>query len=642
MALAWTAAARQRLVRLARAAGDSVRYRGGILPALRALAGSMRRGGGAMLLAKLRMHTSGAAFASRSEQARRYRAWMRAQDRVDREARRSLAATLDHWTSPPAISVLVPAGPGARGQALARSIASVRRQAYPRWELWLPAAVGDASVPADAPDVLSDARIRTVAVPPDASTGAVLAAQIAAAGGDFVVILCGGDQLHPMALYWMAVEVERHPDASLVYPDEDSIDDAGRRFDPYFKCEFNYELLLAQDMVSRGGAFRRALLAEMTSVPGNPSSDAAYGHDLALRMVERSRPEQIRHLPKVLYHRHSAEAAGDEQGRASRSAAGRRVVQEHLSRMGVQGDVTDAPDAPGMYRVRFPVPSPAPDVEIIIPTRDQAGLLENCVRSVLERTDYPAFRLCIVDNGSTEARTLALFARWQAGGRVRILRDERPFNFSALNNAAVYSSSSELVCLLNNDVEVLNADWLDEMVSHAVRPGVGCVGARLWYPDDTLQHGGVILGLGGVAGHAHKHLPRGSPGYFGRAVLLQSVSAVTAACLLVRRQTYRDVGGFDESLAVAFNDVDFCLRVRAAGLRNIWTPYAELYHHESLSRGREDSAEKRLRFRQEEALMQRRWGEALLRDPAYSPNLTMIAEDFSIAPAWRLPADADA
>ena len=592
-----------------------------------------------MVFAKLRAHASGAARASPAEQARRYRAWIRAQDILDAHAQESMPAALDDWQSTPTISVLISACVDPSGPMLARSVASVQRQAYPHWELWLPTTACNRSALCAALNASSpDPRIHIIEVGSDATREAILNRELAGAGGEFVTVLGNDDELHSMALYWIASEAQHHPAASLIYSDEDLMDGTGQRSEPYFKCDLNYELLLAQDMVSRLGAYRRSFLAGIGGFTcGAPDCGAALGHDLALRTVESSEPARIRHVPKVLYHRRIDSSTAEMRDFESRSAlvAGQRVVQAHLSRVNVSGEVTEAPDVPGMYRVRFSTPSPAPEVDVIIPTRDQAGLLENCVRSVIERTGYRAYRICIVDNGSIEAQTLRLFERWRADPRIRILRDERPFNFSGLNNAAVVNSASEFVCLLNNDVEVLNTDWLGEMVSHAVRPGVGCVGARLWYPDDTLQHGGIILGLGGVAGHAHKHLPKGSSGYFGRAVLLQSVSAVTAACLLVRRRIYQEVGGLDESLAVAFNDVDFCLRVREAGFRNIWTPYAELYHHESVSRGREDNAEKRSRFRQEIARLQETWGGTLLRDPAYSPNLTMIAEDFSIAPGWR-------
>lgn len=249
----------------------------------------------------------------------------------------------------------------------------------------------------------------------------------------------------------------------------------------------------------------------------------------------------------------------------------------------------------------------------------------------VNRTYYPNFDIMVVDNGGDDRATLDYLQALERTGAATILRDDRPFNFSALINNAVRHARGEIICLLNNDIEVIAADWLSEMVSHAIRPEIGAVGARLWYPDFTLQHGGVVLGIGGVAGHAHKRLPRGLPGHAHRALLIQNFSAVTAACLVARKAVYQQVGGFDEALAVAFNDVDFCLRVRASGYRILWTPYAELLHRESATRGPEHTQKKQLRFAGEVALMKSRWGELLLCDPAYNPNLTLDRQDFSIA-----------
>jgi GT2 family glycosyltransferase len=254
------------------------------------------------------------------------------------------------------------------------------------------------------------------------------------------------------------------------------------------------------------------------------------------------------------------------------------------------------------------------------------------VRSILQKTTYPNFEILLVDNGSVEAETLEFFETIQREDqRVRVLRYDHPFNYSAINNFAERHARGDIIGLVNNDVEVVSPDWLTEMVSHACRPEIGCVGAKLYYTNDTIQHGGVILGLGGVAGHSHKTAPRHSAGYFGRLKLVQSLSAVTGACLIVRRDVYREVGGLDEvNLAIAFNDVDFCLRVQAAGYRNLWTPYAELYHHESISRGQEDTPEKITRFQGEVRFMMEKWGEGLRKDRYYNRNLTYKKEDFSI------------
>jgi GT2 family glycosyltransferase len=281
-------------------------------------------------------------------------------------------------------------------------------------------------------------------------------------------------------------------------------------------------------------------------------------------------------------------------------------------------------------------------VSLIIPTRNGLVLIRQCIESILGRTDYPSYELVIVDNASDDPEILAYFESLETNQRVRVLRDDRPFNFAALNNMAVNEVQGEVIGLVNNDSHVISPDWLTEMVSIAMQPGVGAVGARLWYPDDTLQHGGVILGVRGVAGHSHKGLPRNNPGYFGRAALMQSLSAVTAACLLIRRDIYLRAGGMDaNNLKIAFNDVDFCLKVKELGYRNVWTPYAELYHHESASRGLENAPEKQARFADEVRFMQQRWGDRLANDPAYNPNLTLQAENFSLAWPPRIAAQAD-
>jgi GT2 family glycosyltransferase len=278
------------------------------------------------------------------------------------------------------------------------------------------------------------------------------------------------------------------------------------------------------------------------------------------------------------------------------------------------------------------LPETLPLVSIVIPTRNGFHLLHRCIESIIAKTTYANYELIIIDNGSDDLVALRYLQRLQKSGQATIIRDDSPFNYAALNNKAVAQANGEIIALLNNDLEVINADWLDEMVSHVVHAEVGAVGAKLYYPDNTIQHAGVIVGLGGVAGHSHKHFPREHPGYCGRLLLAQNLSAVTAACLLVRKEVFDAVGGFDEqNLSVAFNDVDLCLRIQEVGFYNVWTPYAEMYHYESASRGYEDTPEKQARFNKEVAYMKRRWGEDLLQDPAYNPNLTLDRENFSFA-----------
>jgi GT2 family glycosyltransferase len=298
--------------------------------------------------------------------------------------------------------------------------------------------------------------------------------------------------------------------------------------------------------------------------------------------------------------------------------------------MDLPAQVEAAPGLP-FYRLRFSIPEPQPLVSLIIPTRDKVSLLQGCVDSIRNKTTYPNYEIIIVDNGSTDPGALAYLAAIAKQPNTRIFRYDEAFNFSAINNFAVRQARGSIIGLINNDIEIISPDWLTEMVSWAAQDDIGCVGAKLYYPDDTIQHAGVILGIGGVAGHSHKRVDRRNAGYFGRARLIQNLSAVTAACLLVRKTVYDAVDGLNENdLAIAFNDVDFCLRVRDAGYQNVWTPYAEAYHHESASRGSDADESQRERFDREVAYMLQTWGAGTaLSDPYYSPNLTRQREDFS-------------
>jgi GT2 family glycosyltransferase len=302
------------------------------------------------------------------------------------------------------------------------------------------------------------------------------------------------------------------------------------------------------------------------------------------------------------------------------AAAGRRAVADHLQLAG-GGTVEAAQECPMFNRIKFPLPAVLPLVSIIISTRDHSELLRKAVDSIHSVSTYTNYEIVIVDNGSRDPEAVAYLASLAKRSRIRVIRDDSLFNFSRLSNTGVAQAMGEVVCLLNNDIEVITPDWIEEMLSFAIKPDVGAVGARLWYPNGKLQHGGVIIGAGGVAGHYHHQLPRGNIGYFGRAALQQELSAVTGACLMVRRGIFQKVGGLDEKLEVAFNDIDFCLRLRAAGYRNVWTPFAELIHHESASRGYEDNPEKIERFKREVDFMQVRWGKTLEQDPFYNPNL---------------------
>jgi glycosyltransferase involved in cell wall biosynthesis len=540
------------------------------------------------------------------------------------------------WPLEPRISVLMPVYNTAPS-LLREAIDSVIDQLYPNWELCL---ADDAST---APHIArqlnayaqADSRIKVVFRDATGGIAAATNSALALATGQYIALLDHDDKLHPLALHYVSEAIARNPDAGLLYTDEDKLDAQGHRYDPYFKCAFNYELLLAQNMISHLGVYRRDLVSDLGGLRSD--FDGSQDYDLALRACEKLNPSQIIHIPRVLYHWRAASGstALSPDCKPYAIAAARAAVSAHLNRIGKAATVTAAPEVLTMNRVRFSLPDPNPPVSIIIPTRDGGDHLKACLDSIQQKTTYPHFDIIVVDNGSREAATVR-FLQGITSAQVRVIRDDSPFNFSVLNNRAVASASGDFVCLMNDDIEVITPDWIEEMLSFATQSGIGAVGARLWYPNGLLQHAGVILGLRSAADHVHRFLPRGAPGYFGRAVLHQSFSAVTAACMIVRRSTYQQVNGLDETLTVACNDVDFCLRLREAGFRNVWTPYAEMLHHESASRGPDAIPEHYNRVAAEQYFMQGRWGSLLYQDPAYSPNLTLEREDFSLAWPPRL------
>ncbi|STO57340.1 glycosyltransferase family 2 protein [Grimontia hollisae] len=447
------------------------------------------------------------------------------------------------------------------------------------------------------------------------------------AKGDYLLLLDQDDILHPDALKCVAYYLEQNPNARVLYSDEDKIDAKGNHHTPHFKPAFNPDLLYSHNYMSHLGVYQRELVEKVGGF--REGYEGSQDYDLLLRCLEHCKPEEVVHIPYVIYHWRavpgSTAFAESEKGYAQ--DAGLRALQDHLGRKGVSVELGKLPNT---YRARWPIPAKAPLVSIIIPTRNSRALVERCVTSLYEKNDYPHFEVLLMDNQSDCSESKALFKQLELAGKVRLLMFDAPFNYSAINNMAAKHAKGDVLLLLNNDVEAINPDWLREMVSHAIRPDIGCVGAKLYYPDGRLQHAGVITGLGGVAGHSHKYFPGDHPGYFKRLQIIQNFSAVTGACLAVRKSVFEQVGGLNEKdLAIAFNDVDFCLRVRDSGYRNLWTPYATLIHHESVSRGAENSPEKIARFQREITYMKQKWGDSLLNDPNYSQWLTLDREDFS-------------
>lgn len=513
------------------------------------------------------------------------------------------------------------------------AIRSVRTQSYPHWELCI---ADDASTNPTVAAVIqrhaaADSRIKVRFRENRGNISLASNTALEMATGDFVALFDHDDLLPPLALYWVVDAINRHPDARIFYSDEDKVDERGRRFDPYFKSDFNHVLMLAQNMISHLGVYRRDLVTWLGGF--RAGFEGAQDHDLALRCVSAVSRDQIVHIPRVLYHWRAiaGSTAISVAAKPTAVTSAQRAVAEHVRGFDAGASVEPAPESPMHFRIRHSLPNPPPLTSIVICTRDHESLLRTAIESIRDNTTYPHYEIVVLDNGSRDAATLDYLASISTRPGITVIRDDSPFNYSRLNNTAVRHARGQVLCLLNDDIEVLTPDWLEEMVSFAVQADVGAVGARLWYPDGTLQHGGVIIGVGGVAGHANLRLAKGDRGYFCRAVLQQELSAVTGACLVVRREVYDEVGGLDEKIAVAFNDVDLCLRIRAAGYRNIWTPFAELIHHESASRGYEDNPEKLARFQREIRFMQNRWGDVLDTDPYYNPNLSMRSGDYTLA-----------
>ncbi|MGY0557936.1 glycosyltransferase family 2 protein [Lysobacter sp. A421] len=447
------------------------------------------------------------------------------------------------------------------------------------------------------------------------------------AEGSYVLWLPPDQTLPKEALSAYAAHLSTCTDCVLAYGDEDFVDREGVRHSPYFKPDWDPELLAGQDYPGWSVVLERGYALQCR----DEIQTSAWLYGACLRVKDSGAARRIARVPRIV--RHHMHAPGPVyaplrvDGENVRGSMAAEVARWALG----TDDVLVADRRTAHVRIRRKVPKRI-RADIVIPTKDRVDLLSTCIRSVLERTDGVEYRITIVDNRSEEESTARYLQEIARDSHVKVVRDQAPFNYSSINNRAVADCDGDVVVLMNNDIEVIGRDWLAEMVSNAIRPGIGVVGARLLYPDHTLQHAGVILGVKGVAAHAYSREDENYQGQYGRALFTQSFSAVTAACLAVKRTHYNAVGGLDPRLAVAFNDIDFCLRVGEAGLRNLWTPHALLYHHESASRGAEDTPEKTARFAGEVAYMQERWRDVLQFDPAYSPNLSLTGEPFTIDP----------
>ncbi len=546
-----------------------------------------------------------------------YAAWVAEHDTLSDDDRAAIRADMAKMGYRPAISLLLPLGFGEPAGG-SDTLAAVQAQLYPNWEL----LIAGQSAPHEAVVTVAaraDPRIRRVAMWPHEDAADAVNAALEAATGDFAAVLLPGDRLAEHALYEVVVALAARPDAELLYTDEDRIDAAGARTAPRFKTGWDPDLLLAQDCIGALAVWRLGVLRAAGGWRHGFGRAAAY--DLALRIGATLLPDRVQHLPAVLCHRPGG-ADGSIRDRmvGEDAMAAERAVRERLPPTVA---IAPAPLWPAGRRIRWPLPDRLPLVSVIVPTRDRAELLRACVSGVLRRTDYPALEVLIVDNDSREAQTEVTLGALAADARVRILRHPGPFNFPAINNGAVAQARGEVVVLLNNDVEVAGPDWLRELVAHALRPDVGAVGAKLLYGDGTVQHAGIVFGPGLAATCQMRRAQRADPGYEGQGALTRTVLAVTGACLAMRKSVYLEVDGMNAShFAIAFNDLDLCLRLGELGYRIVWTPFAELFHLESQTRGVPDTPEKQAQEQREVEHLWYGWHHVFAADPYHNANLS--------------------
>jgi GT2 family glycosyltransferase len=430
----------------------------------------------------------------------------------------------------------------------------------------------------------------------------------------------------------VAVELNAHQEADILYSDEDKIDRRRRRYDPYFKPDWNPDLFQCQNFVSHLGVYRTCRVREVGGF--RIGFEGSQDWDLAMRIIEQIPSSHIRHIPHVLYHWRAiagSTALAMEQKDYAKDAQV-KLLASHFQRTGI--DVVILPTVTSHWRIRYPLPQPPPLVTLIIPAHHRFELFHRCVESIQQKTTYPRFELIVVDRRLADPCLHEYLAQLARGGQVRVLYCDAASNEASMWNQAVQHARGEVIGLLSGGLEVISPDWLEEMVSHALRPEVGAVGAMMYSSNETIQHAGMITGLGeaGIAGHTYAGKPRGYIGNKGRALLLQNLSAVSAICLVLRRELFQQAGGLDEEhLPVALYDVDLCLRIRVLGYRNLWTPYAELYHDESASLENEETLERQAQFAAEVKYLQQRWGALLAHDPAYNPNLALDRESFMLA-----------
>lgn len=524
----------------------------------------------------------------------------------------------ENLTYNPMISVIMTIQ-NAEPSMVIESVRSVVTQTYGNWQLCLVTGESlDAEVDLMIRKKGAKGRIKLEQCDKDENHSKVINAGIAMADGEFVGFLGCGDILAKNALHDIAELLNKDNNYDFIYSDEDKITEDGKtRKDPLFKPDWSPDTIVSTLYTGQFSVFRKEILS---GIDGMRSELGFY--DMVLRFTDRT--DRIGHVSRILYH------VREHENRETIDAdADRIALEEHLNRIGLKGEIENT-DVEGVYQIKYMIQG-TPKISIMIPNKDHVDDLKKCIESINSKSTYKNYEIIIIENNSESEETFNYYESLSGDDRIRIIYWEGEFNYSAINNFGAKDVRGDYILLLNNDIEVITPDWLEQMLMFAQRKDVGAVGAMLYYPDDTIQHAGVILGIGKVAGHSHKYLQRNTSGYQSRLKYAQNLSAVTAACMMIRKEVFEEVHGLDETFRVAFNDVDLCMRIRAAGYHIVFTPFAELYHYESKSRGVEDTPEKIARFNGESDRFLARWGKTLeAGDPYYNMNLTLKREDFSL------------
>lgn len=558
-----------------------------------------------------------------------YNVWRKKYIPNARKLKKQRAEKLDYE---PCISIIVPTYKTPE-KFLKEMIDSVRNQSYENWEL----CIGDGSVTEDTVKNVvesyqkKDKRIKMLCLSENLGIAGNTNAALSIATGDYIALLDHDDILAPDALYEVVKWMNEHykDETDVIYTDEDKVSfDLKDYFEPHFKSDYNLDLIRSNNYICHLFVAGKSIVDQVGGF--RKEYDGSQDYDFILRCIEQSK--HVEHVPKVLYHWrcHPGSTAANQESKMYCYEAGKRAIEDHLKRMGEDDCQVVMTEHLGFYHVIYPIREQK-KVSIIIPNKDQKEILERCIESIIQKTDYKNYEIIIVENNSTTNEIFEYYKTIEQRENIRVVIWKDKFNYSAINNFGVRYANGEYLLFLNNDIEVIRENWLSEMLANVQRKEVGIVGAKLLYPDNMVQHAGVIIGMGGIAGHPLSRHPADDCGYFARGIIQQNLNAVTAACMLTKKKVYEKVNGFEEKLAVAFNDIDLCLKVRKAGYLIVYDPEALLYHHESISRGKEDTLEKRNRFEGEVDYMAKKWKDVLEKgDEYYNPNLSLLSGNFEL------------